>query len=177
MAKDNPDPAISELIKEIDRWAKKTVLEIDTKRLQDADLISKALKLFITDYQRYFPEEKFVDIKKLQDYPTLQNTLLYRIAHLFYKRKEEDIALKLSTLGRVLSGIEIYYSSEIGKSFLVHHGLGTVIGARCKIGDNVTIYQGVTLGDRKGGRPTLKDNVIVYAGSQVLGEIVIGESA
>ena len=78
-------------------------------------------------------------------------------------------------LGREIGQIEIYYSSVIGEGFKINHGVGTVIGARCKIGNNCTIHQNCTLGDRNGGRPTVGNNVIIYAGSMILGDITIGD--
>lgn len=80
-------------------------------------------------------------------------------------------------LGREIGQIEIFYSSTIGKAFKINHGVGTVIGARCKIGDNCTIHQNCTLGDHNGGRPTLGNNVIIYAGAMILGDIHIGDNS
>lgn len=82
-----------------------------------------------------------------------------------------------SLLGRQVGQIEIYYSATIGKAFKINHGVGTVIGARCKLGDNCTIHQNCTIGDRNGGRPTIGNNVMIYAGSMVLGDISIGSNS
>src|SRR5690242_6756085 len=73
--------------------------------------------------------------------------------------------------------MEIYYSAEIGKGLKVNHGLGTVIGARTKIGENVLLHHGVTFGDKNGKRPCVKDNVTIYAGAKILGDITIGNNA
>lgn len=99
--------------------------------------------------------------------------LCYRIARWCYENGKDEQANHYSNLGRIISGFEIYYSAEIGRGMKINHGLGTVIGARCKIGENVLLHQEVTLGDRKGGRPVLLDNVTVYAGAKILGNITL----
>jgi len=71
-----------------------------------------------------------------------------------------------SILGRQVGQIEIYYSASIGRRFKINHGIGTVIGARCRIGDDCTIHQNCTLGYRAGGRPEIGNNVIIYSGSK-----------
>lgn len=84
-------------------------------------------------------------------------------------------------MSRFLTGIEIHPGAKIGRRFFIDHGMGVVIGETCEIGDNVTIYQGVTLGGtgkEKGKRhPTIKDNVLVATGAKVLGSITIGENS
>jgi len=103
----------------------------------------------------------------------------HRIAHAFQKRKLYFIARLISQINRFFTGIEIHPGAKIGRRFFIDHGMGVVIGETCEIGDNVTIYQGVTLGGtgkEKGKRhPTLKDNVLVASGAKVLGSITIGE--
>lgn len=89
----------------------------------------------------------------------------------------DSLADEYSLLGRVLGQIEIFYSSFIDEGFKINHGVGSVIGARCKIGKNFTIHQNCTLGDKNGGRPTIEDNVIMYAGSMVLGNITIPKNS
>lgn len=83
----------------------------------------------------------------------------------------------LSLLGRQIGQIELFYSATIGKAFKINHGVGTVVGARCKLGDNCTIHQNCTIGDRNGGRPTIGDNVMIYAGSMILGDINVGNNS
>ena len=90
--------------------------------------------------------------------------------------------MDVSHLGRVTTGIEIHPAAEIGKRLFIDHGMGVVVGATTKIGDDVTLYQGVTLGGtslQRGTKrhPTLEDGVIVGAGAKVLGPITIGENA
>ena len=105
----------------------------------------------------------------------------HRIAHAFYKRKLFFIARVISQLSRFLTGIEIHPGAKIGRRFFIDHGMGVVIGETCEIGDNVTIFQGVTLGgtgNEKGKRhPTIKDNALISTGAKVLGSITIGENS
>lgn len=105
----------------------------------------------------------------------------HRIAHAFYKRKLFFIARVISQLSRLLTGIEIHPGAKIGRRFFIDHGMGVVIGETCEIGDNVTIFQGVTLGgtgNEKGKRhPTIKDNALISTGAKVLGSITIGENS
>lgn len=105
----------------------------------------------------------------------------HRIAHAFYKRKLFFIARVISQLSRFFTGIEIHPGAQIGRRFFIDHGMGVVIGETCEIGDNVTIFQGVTLGgtgNEKGKRhPTIKDNALISTGAKVLGSITIGENS
>lgn len=105
----------------------------------------------------------------------------HRIAHYFYKRKFFFIARAISQISRFFTGIEIHPGATIGRRFFIDHGMGVVIGETCEIGDNVTVYQGVTLGGtgkEKGKRhPTIEDNVLIATGAKVLGSIVIGENS
>jgi len=105
----------------------------------------------------------------------------HRIAHTFYKRKLFFIARVISQISRFFTGIEIHPGAKIGRRFFIDHGMGVVIGETCEIGDNVTVYQGVTLGGtgkEKGKRhPTIKDNVLIATGAKVLGSITIGENS
>jgi serine O-acetyltransferase len=107
----------------------------------------------------------------------LTGILCYRIARWFFENNNETMANHYSNLGRLISRFEIYYSAEIGKGMKINHGLGTVVGARCKIGENVLLHQNVTLGGRKGGRPILADNVTVYADAKVLGGVTLGNGS
>ena len=107
--------------------------------------------------------------------------LFYRLAHLLWKNNFKLLARLVSQLGRWLTGVEIHPGAEIGKNFFIDHGMGVVIGETSVIGDNVTMYHGVTLGgtsQNKGKRhPTIEDNVIIGAGALVLGPITVGENA
>jgi len=102
----------------------------------------------------------------------------HRIAHSLYKRKFFFLARIISQISRFLTGIEIHPGAKIGKRLFIDHGMGVVIGETCEIGDNVTIFQGVTLGGtgkEKGKRhPTIEDHVIIATGAKVLGSFTIG---
>ncbi len=91
------------------------------------------------------------------------------------------IARVISQISRFFTGIEIHPGAKIGRRFFIDHGMGVVIGETCEIGDNVTVYQGVTLGGtgkEKGKRhPTVEDNALIATGAKVLGIITIGENS
>ncbi|WKA58684.1 serine O-acetyltransferase [Planococcus shenhongbingii] len=105
----------------------------------------------------------------------------HRLAHFFFKKKLFFIARVISQISRFFTGIEIHPGAVIGRRFFIDHGMGVVIGETCIIGDNVTLYQGVTLGgtgkERGKRHPTLEDNVLVATGAKVLGSIVIGANS
>ncbi|KAA0544123.1 serine O-acetyltransferase [Bacillus sp. BGMRC 2118] len=105
----------------------------------------------------------------------------HRIAHAFYKRRMYFIARCISQISRFFTGIEIHPGAKIGRKLFIDHGMGIVIGETCEIGDNVTIFQGVTLGGtgkEKGKRhPTIKDHALIASGAKVLGSITIGENS
>jgi serine O-acetyltransferase len=105
----------------------------------------------------------------------------HRLAHAFYKRKFFFIARAISQVSRFFTGVEIHPGAKIGKRFFIDHGMGIVIGETCEIGNNVSMFQGVTLGGtgkEKGKRhPTIKDNVLISTGAKVLGSITIGENS
>lgn len=124
----------------------------------------------------------------LFSYPSFHAVMIYRLAHWFWMRKWYGLGRWLSHLGRFLSGIEIHPGAKIGNRLFVDHGMGTVIGEMSVIGDDVTLYHGVTLGgvapsvdsDEQRGQkrhPTLHHKVIVGSGAQILGPVVIGENA
>ena len=121
-------------------------------------------------------------------YPGVKSIFFHHIAHKFWQFKMFLIARILSQFSRFLTGIEIHPATKIGKNLFIDHGMGVIIGETSEIGDNVTIYHMVTLGgispsinsneQRKIKRhPTLKDNVVVGSGAQVLGPIVIGKNS
>ncbi len=114
-------------------------------------------------------------------YPGLHAIIGHRLAHLLYKRKFFFLARLLSHINRFLTGIEIHPGAKIARRVFIDHGHGTVIGETTEIGNDVTIYQGVTLGGtgkEKGKRhPTIGDNVVISAGAQVLGSITVGDGS
>ncbi len=113
-------------------------------------------------------------------YPGFHALLWHRLAHWLYKRGWPVLARIISQINRTLTQIEIHPGAQIGKGFFIDHGAGVVIGETTIIGDNVTLYQGVTLGGtgkEKGKRhPTLGNNVVVSTGAKVLGSITIGDN-
>ena len=114
-------------------------------------------------------------------YPSFWATISHRVAHHFYKKKHYFIARFISQFSRMLTGIEIHPGAKIGKGFFIDHGMGVVIGETCEIGDNVLLYQGVTLGGTGKGtgkrHPTIGNNVMIGSGAKVLGPVVIGDNA
>ena len=114
-------------------------------------------------------------------YSGLHAVIWYRIAHWFFKHHLFFIARLLSQTAKWLSGIEIHPGATIGKGLLIDHGSGVVIGETAEIGDNCTIYQGVTLGgtgkDKGKRHPTLGDNVMVGSGAKILGPFKVGSNS
>ena len=122
-------------------------------------------------------------------YPGLLAITIYRVAHELYKQEITILPRIMTEYAHSIVGIDIHPGAEIGNHFFIDHGTGVVIGETCEIGDNVRIYQGVTLGalsfpkDETGNmirgnkrHPTIKDDVIIYAGATILGgDTVIGE--
>ncbi|HOK29037.1 MAG TPA: serine O-acetyltransferase [bacterium] len=113
-------------------------------------------------------------------YPGFHAIVGHRIAHWFWKIGLKSIAYCVSSITRRLTGIEIHPAAKIGRGFFIDHGMGVVIGETAEIGDDVLLYQGVTLGGtgkEKGKRhPTLGSCIVVGAGAKVLGPITIGDN-
>ena len=127
-------------------------------------------------------------ISILLTYPGVKALFFHRIANFFSKAKFDLVARLISQLSRFFTGIEIHPKAEIGKNFFIDHGMGVVIGETSEIGDNVTIYHATTLGGISPSiksdeqryvkrHPTLKNNVVVGSGAQVLGPVIVGENA
>jgi serine O-acetyltransferase len=114
-------------------------------------------------------------------YSGLHAIWAHRIAHRLWKAKWYTTARIVSQISRFFTGIEIHPGAKIGKRLFIDHGMGVVIGETCEIGDDVTIFQGVTLGGtgkEKGKRhPTVGNNVIIATGAKVLGSFKIGDNA
>jgi serine O-acetyltransferase len=104
-----------------------------------------------------------------------------RIAHTLYRLKVPVLPRLLMHLSRWMTGVEIHPAARIGRGFFIDHGMGVVIGETAVIGDNVTLFQGVTLGgtgkERGKRHPTVGNNVVIGAGAKVLGNITIGEGS
>ncbi|HUB96091.1 MAG TPA: serine O-acetyltransferase [Stellaceae bacterium] len=114
-------------------------------------------------------------------YPGFHALLFYRTAHFLWEHGWLVLGRFVSHLGRMATGIEIHPAARIGRRLFIDHGMGVVIGETTEIGDDVTLYQGVTLGGtslHRGKRhPTLEDGVIVGAGAKVLGSFTVGRQA
>lgn len=117
----------------------------------------------------------------LTTYPGIHALMMHRIAHELWKKDCKTPARLLSSFSRFATGIEIHPGAKIGKRFFIDHGMGVVIGETAEIGDDVTLYHGVTLGGttwNKGKRhPTLEDGVVVGAGAKILGPFTVGKNA
>ncbi|WP_054742532.1 serine O-acetyltransferase EpsC [Cellulosilyticum ruminicola] len=114
-------------------------------------------------------------------YPCFYAILFHRLGHFFYKHKLFFVARLISQISRGLTGIEIHPGAKIGKGLFIDHGMGVVIGETCEIGDNVTIYHGVTLGgtgkDHGKRHPTIGNNVMISTGAKVLGPFKVGDNS
>lgn len=136
------------------------------------------------------PEIKAARLRDPAAYSALEVLLLYqgicailhyRIAHFFYNKGLKFLARAISQFSRQITGIEIHPGARIGRGLFIDHGMGVVIGETAVIADNVTLYQGVTLGgtgtQRAKRHPTIGRNVVAGAGAKVLGNIIIGDNS
>jgi serine O-acetyltransferase len=114
-------------------------------------------------------------------YSGLHAIWAHRVAHWFFKKKRYTIARVISQASRFFTGIEIHPGATIGERLFIDHGMGVVIGETCEIGDDVVLYQGVTLGGtgkEKGKRhPTIGSNVVIASGAKVLGSFKVGDNS
>ena len=151
-------------------------LIIESAPARALDKIKKEIKSDIKAIRSRDPAAKS-DAEVLLLYSGLHAVLAYRVAHKLYLSNYTFSARAISQIARFFTGIEIHPGATIGKGLVIDHGSGVVIGETCEIGDNCTLYQGVTLGgtgkDVGKRHPTLRDNVLVGAGAKVLGPIVI----
>ncbi|WP_150541004.1 serine O-acetyltransferase EpsC [Clostridium perfringens] len=140
----------------------------------------KNLKYDIENVMKNDPAAR-TKLEVLLLYQSIHVLIFYRIAHGIYKIKLFFLARLISQLGRFFTGIEIHPGAKIGKGLFIDHGMGVVIGETAEIGDNVTIYHGVTLGgtgkDKGKRHPTIGNNVIIGCGAKILGPISIGDGA
>jgi len=163
------------ILSELNRWFSKSILMNDSITFNEK-VLSDSLAIFLTDYNRYFPESKSIELENVLLRAELQGILLYRLARNYFLLGDLKSADKLALLGRFLSGFEIYYSADIGHSLKINHGFGLVVGARVVLGNNVLLHHGVTFGDKAGGRPVVGNNVVVYAGAKIIGNIKVGNN-
>ena len=114
-------------------------------------------------------------------YPGLHALWIYRIAHWFWINEFFFLGRFISHIGRFLTGVEIHPGAKIGRKFFIDYGMGVVIGETAEIGDNVTMYHGVTLGgvtwDKVKRHPTIGDNVVIGSGAKVLGPFTVGANS
>ena len=114
-------------------------------------------------------------------YSGVHAVMWHRIAHFFYRHKMRFTARLISQFSRFLTGVEIHPAAKIGKGLFIDHGMGVVIGETAEVGDNCTVYQGVTLGGtgKECGKrhPTIGDNVMIGSGAKVLGPFTVGSNS
>ena len=159
---------------EINRMAEKSIFLPDTEALSDNEW-NDVLDVFLCDYNRYYNSS--FEIEKIKYFPGLLATFFYRISRKLFLKGDDTNALEYSSLGFSLTSIEIYYSSNIGKGLKINHGMGTVIGSRTVLGENVMLHHGVTIGEKNGGRAKIGNNVIIYPGAIVVGDVMIADNS
>ena len=146
-------------------------------------LIKKVFSQIKEDIQTIYDKDPAAEniLEVLLCYPGLHALILHRIAHKLNYWKIHLIPRMISNISRFFTGIEIHPQARIGRRFFIDHGMGVVIGATTIIGDDVLLYQGVTLGgtgNEHGKRhPTLGNNIVVGSGAKVLGNIEIGSNS
>ncbi len=146
-------------------------------------LIKKVFSQIKEDIKTIYEKDPAAEnlLEVLLCYPGLHALILHRIAHKLNYWKIPLIPRMISNISRFFTGIEIHPAARIGRRFFIDHGMGVVIGATTIIGDDVLLYQGVTLGgtgNEHGKRhPTLHDNIVVGSGAKILGNIEIGSNS
>jgi serine O-acetyltransferase len=142
----------------------------------------KSLEVFslLEAYKKYDPAAKS-RLEILLLYPGIKALFFYRIAHMLLLCKVPFFPRLISEVGRWFTGIEIHPGAKIGRRVIIDHGMGVVIGETSEVGNDVILYQGVTLGgtnlSREKRHPTIEDHVVIGAGAKVLGNIVIGRES
>lgn len=156
--------------------------EIDLSAPEIKETLQSILEFFKCDVRAAFEKDPaaYSVVEVLTSYPGIKATLIHRVAHLLWVLKIPFVPRYLSEIGRQITNIDIHPGAKIGKEFFIDHGIGVVIGETAEVGDNVTLYQGVTLGGtslkREKRHPTLGNNVVVGAGAKLLGPIKIGNN-
>ena len=143
-------------------------------------MLLKKFKEFLYIYKKKDPASRsYFEI--LLCYPGVHALFFHKISNFFWELNLKLIARIMSNFSRFFTGIEIHPAVKIGKNLFIDHGMGIVIGETTIIGDNVSIYQGVTLGgtkwEKKKRHPTINDNVVIGAGAKVLGPILVGKNS
>ena len=138
------------------------------------------LKQYVDSIMQRDPAAKST-LEVILCYPGLHAILLHRIAHALNRNGLQLLARLISQFNRSLTGIEIHPGAKVGKRLFIDHGMGVVIGETTEIGDDVTMYQNVTLGgtsmEKKKRHPTIGSNVVIGAGAKILGNVWIGNGA
>jgi len=163
--------------------------EIISYLLQKIDVIRDKLLKDVRALYEYDPAAKSID-EVILSYPAIKSLTNYRVAHILYEKDVPLLPRVITEIAHSETGIDIHPGAEIGKEFFIDHGTGVVIGETCEIGDNVKIYQGVTLGAKtipldedekpvKGipRHPIIENDVTIYAHATVLGRITLGENS
>ena len=161
--------------------------KIAKKALEDTRRIGYATKNFLKEIKddvsavRERDPAARSDAEVLLLYSGVHAMIAHRIAHKLYKKEHYFFARAISQAAKVITGIEIHPGATIGRGLMIDHGMGVVIGETTEIGDNCTIYQGVTLGgtgkDIGKRHPTLGNNIMVGAGAKVLGPVRVGNNS
>ena len=144
--------------------------------------LEQILEFYASDVTEAFHKDPAATslVEILTSYPGIQAVLLYRVAHFFWQVGLPFVPRYLANIAHQYTGIDIHPGAKIGRHFFIDHGTGVVIGETAEIGNNVTLYQGVTLGGtslaKKKRHPTLGNNIIVGAGAKILGPITIGDN-
>ena len=166
----------TETAKKAASYAKKNI----KKAASTLNKIAASIKYDIKAVRERDPAAKS-DAEVLLLYSGMHALLAYRVSHFLHEKKLYLPARAVSQLARFATGIEIHPGAKIGKGLVIDHGMGVVIGETAEIGDNCTLYQGVTLGgtgkDVGKRHPTLGNNVLVGAGAKVLGPFKIGDGS
>jgi serine O-acetyltransferase len=140
----------------------------------------RAFREYIASISRRDPAARST-LEILTSYPGIQAVAIHRLSHVIWRIRLRLLARWVSQFGRWMTGVEIHPGARIGRRLFIDHGMGVVIGETAEIGDDVTLYHGVTLGgtswNREKRHPTLGNNVVVGAGAQVLGPIMVGDGA
>ena len=140
----------------------------------------KNFKEILDTYKKKDPASRSY-IELLLCYPGLHSIILYKISNFLWNIHLKLLARFFSHIARFLTGVEIHPGAKIGNNFFIDHGMGIVIGETTVIKNNVSIYQGVTLGGtkrvKKKRHPTINDNVVIGAGAKILGPIIIGKNS
>lgn len=140
----------------------------------------KSMKAYLNNIRENDPAARSV-LEVLVLYPSVHAVGLYRVSNALWRKKFYFTARLISQFARFITGIEIHPGATIGKQLFVDHGMGVVIGETTEIGDNVTLYQGVTLGgtgkDTGKRHPTIGSNVVIGSGAKVLGPIYIASGS